>query len=141
RPMTAHTRRIIASITSCLVLGACGGATMPSTAIAAQPQAAPSPAGTTGIPFNAHVLVDQFGYRPADSKVAVIRDPRVGFDMTDRFAPGASYQVRNADDGSVAFKGAPARWHDGKVDDSAGDAGWWFDFSALQKEGTYFIYD
>jgi hypothetical protein len=85
--------------------------------------------------------VDQFGYRPADRKVAVIRDPRVGYDKDDRFTPGASYQVRRADNGSVAFTGAPVPWRDGKVDASAGDAGWWFDFSALKDDGSYFVYD
>ena len=97
--------------------------------------------GAAGIAFNAHILVDQFGYRPADRKVAVIRDPRVGYDKADHFAPGVSYQVRRAEDGSIAFTGKPAPWHGGAADPSAGDVGWWFDFSSVQKEGTYFIFD
>ena len=69
------------------------------------------------------------------------RDPRVGFDSKDRFTAGSIYQVRKAQDGSVALAGKPAVWRKGEVDALAGDAGWWFDFSALTAEGTYFIYD
>jgi len=29
-------------------------------------------------PFNHHLLVDQFGYRPGDPKVAVVREAQVG---------------------------------------------------------------
>lgn len=119
-----------------------GGSGAPSgSAQAAPAPEAPAYPGIVGIPFNAHILVDQFGYRPTDNKVAVIRDPRVGFDSNDHFIPGARYQVRRAMDGGVALEGAPAKWQGGKVDASAGDAGWWFDFSKLQTEGTYFIYD
>ncbi|HXC60891.1 MAG TPA: glycoside hydrolase family 9 protein [Steroidobacteraceae bacterium] len=129
-----------------LILAGCDGAATPGAAQAAE---APAPAraqaaslpGIAGIPFDAHILVDQFGYRPADSKVAVIRDPRVGFDSAEHFTPGPRYQVRSADDGGVVLEGAPTKWHGGGVDASAGDAGWWFDFGKLQKDGTYFIYD
>ncbi len=139
--MKQRTRRIFAPTVLCLTLGACGGAALPETAMAAQPPAAPGFPGTAGISFNLHIVVDQFGYRPADRKIAVIRDPRIGYDSADRFTAGSSYQVRNAEDGSVTLAGKPTRWRNGEVDASAGDAGWWFDFSALNAEGTYFIYD
>jgi hypothetical protein len=137
-------KRVIAPIGLCLCLASCGSDAGISSAAAASPPprpAPPPPAGAAGIPFDAHVLVDQFGYRPGDSKVSVIRDPRVGYDSDDRFAPGASYQVRRATDGSVAFTAAPVSWRNGIVDDSSGDAGWWFDFSSLKEEGAYFVYD
>jgi endoglucanase len=140
--MKQQIRRLVAPLVLCLVLGACGGAGLPETASAAQPAAVtPSFPGTEGIPFNPHILVDQFGYRPADRKIAVIRDPRIGFDSADRFSAGPKYQVRKAGDGSIALAGAPARWRNGEVDAGSGDAGWWYDFSALAAEGTYFIYD
>lgn len=139
--MKPYFRRIAAPLVSCLVLGACGGAALPGAAAAAQPQPEAVLPGTAGIPFNPHILVDQFGYRPADRKVAVIRDPRIGFDSKDRFTAGANYQVRKAEDGSVALAGKPVIWRKGAVDALAGDAGWWFDFSELKAEGTYFIYD
>ncbi len=124
-----------------LSLAACGGAPAPGTSAAQAAAQLPAPPGIAGIPFNPHLVVDQFGYRPADRKVAVIRDPRIGYDSADHFTPGASYQVRRAEDGSVAYTGAPVPWRDGSVDAGSGDAGWWFDFSDLKDDGTYFIYD
>jgi len=124
----------------CLTLQACGGTAIP-TAVAAQSPPAPTPPGIAGISFDAHILVDQFGYRPADRKVAVIRDPRVGYDSGDHFSPGARYEVRRTDNGKAVYGAAPVAWHGGKVDAASGDAGWWFDFSSVREDGTYFIYD
>jgi endoglucanase len=98
-------------------------------------------AASRSIKFNKHILVDQFGYRPGDSKVAVIRDPVRGYDAGDRFSPGATYQVRRADNGAVAFEGMPVAWNHGEVEASSGDRGWWFDFSRLATPGTYFVFD
>ncbi len=101
-----------------------------------------APAGLSGqIPFDHHVLVDQFGYRPGDPKIAVLRDPRVGYDKDDKFLPGSLYQVRSAEDGRVVFTGAPAAWNGGATEASSGDRGWWFDFSAVTAPGAYFVYD
>jgi hypothetical protein len=105
---------------------------------AAQP-AAPGMSGQ--VRFDGHLLVDQFGYRPADPKVAVTRDPKAGFDAADKFSPGALYQVRSADDGRVVFSGAPTEWQRGATQASSGDRGWWFDFSAVSAPGTYFVFD
>jgi endoglucanase len=93
------------------------------------------------ITFDAHLLVDQFGYRPDDVKVAVIRNPEVGYDSAAKFSPGSVYQVRRTNDGGVAFAGAPTPWHRGEVEASSGDNGWWFEFSNLIAPGSYFIYD
>lgn len=98
-------------------------------------------AASQTVGFDAHILVDQFGYRPGDPKVAVIRDPRNGFDSRQHFAPGPEYQVRSATDGTVAFSGKIVPWKSGEIEDSSGDAGWWFDFSTLSVTGSYFIYD
>ncbi|MEJ1963997.1 MAG: glycoside hydrolase family 9 protein [Gammaproteobacteria bacterium] len=91
--------------------------------------------------MNAHILVDQFGYRPADQKVAVIRTPQTGFDTADTFAPGTAYEIRRADNGTTSFSGTIGTWNGGAVQASSGDKGWWFDFSALNTPGTYFVYD
>lgn len=105
---------------------------------AAEPQAA----GTSSqIRFDAHLLVDQFGYRPSDAKVAVLRDPKVGFDAKDGFVPGTLYQVRNTDDGHVVFSGSPLEWQRGATEASSGDRGWWFDFSSVTAPGRYFLFD
>ena len=99
---------------------------------------APAPAPTVA---NSHILVDQFGYLPADAKVAVIRNPRVGYDRTDNFTPGTTYEVRRRSDDSVVFSGAPAAWREGMVQGSSGDQGWWFDFSKVTEPGKYVVFD
>lgn len=119
-----------------LGLMACSGETaVPKDRIA-------QPAGVSKtIRFDAHLLVDQFGYRPGDPKVAVIRDPSEGFDRGDGFLPGTSYEVRRVTDGGAVFTAAPQPWHGGDVEPSSGDRGWWFDFSTVSTPGTYFVFD
>ena len=113
-----------------------------SAAAAEAPGPIPTPAGAnTGIPFVANILVDQFGYRPYDPKVAVIRNPQVGYDSAQKFMPGDLYQVRRASDGAVVFSGALTPWNHGAIEASSGDNGWWFDFSSVVTPGAYFIYD
>ena len=93
------------------------------------------------IRFDAHILVDQFGYLPGDPKVSVIRNPQAGFDSSRQFHPGKNYQVRRADDGAVILAAPIAAWNDGATEASSGDAGWWFDFSTAVTPGNYFVYD
>lgn len=93
------------------------------------------------IRFDPHILVDQFGYRPADPKVAVIRDPQVGYDHADQITPGPQFEVRRAEDGTVSLSGATTPWNGGAREASSGDIGWWFDFSSVNQPGVYFIYD
>lgn len=102
----------------------------------------PTAAGANAqIPVVANILVDQFGYRPHDPKVAVIRIPHVGYDSGQKFVPGNPYQVRRASDGEVVFSGALAPWNQGAIEESSGDSGFWFDFSSVVAPGTYFIFD
>jgi endoglucanase len=111
-------------------------------AAAEAPVPIPTPAGANaGIPLVANILVDQFGYRPHDPKVAVIRNPQVGYDGALKFKPGATYQVRRASDGGVVFSGALTQWNHGETEASSGDSGWWFDFSGVVAPGTYFVFD
>lgn len=100
-------------------------------------RAAAAPSGV----FDARILVDQFGYRPQDGKVAVIRNPKIGFDANLGFEPGPIYEVRSAADDSVVFSAPIKPWKGGEVQESSGDAGWWFDFSALRKPGRYYVHD
>ena len=95
----------------------------------------------TRIPVVGNILVDQFGYRPHDPKVAVIRIVHVGYDSNQKFSPGITYQVRRANDGAVVFSGALTAWNRGATEESSGDSGSWFDFSSLVTPGTYFIFD
>lgn len=96
---------------------------------------------SASVAFDAHLLIDQFGYRPDDPKVAVIRSPQVGYDSENKFTPGATYEIRSTGDGHVVFSGKPVVWNQGAVEASSGDQGWWFDFSALDTPGSYFVYD
>ena len=120
----------------CLMLAACNSnnANPPSPELSA-------PGISATIPFNDHILVDQFGYLPDDSKVAVIRSPEVGYDATDKFAPGKSYELRDAMGGQVVFSAPPVAWRAGAVEPSSGDRGWWFDFSSVRAPGRYFVSD
>ena len=129
-----------------LCLGSCGGSGTSSPAQTGNtPPPPPPPPSTPGaagsVTLNTHLLIDQFGYRSGDPKVAVIRNPHVGFDSADTFSPGNTYQVRKADDGTVVFSAAITPWNAGAVEDSSGDNGWWFDFSSVTTSGTYFVYD
>jgi hypothetical protein len=121
-----------------ICLSCAAGAAGSPAAAAEQPRSV----GMSGqVPFDRHLLVDQFGYRPGDPKVAVTRDPRAGYDKADTFTPGTIYQVRSSEDGRVVFTGAPAAWNGGATEDSSGDRGWWFDFSSVTAPGNYFIFD
>jgi len=129
----------LGSLVALWLVAACG-----RDAVAAPGQAAPPPESSDAssqVRFDHHLLVDQFGYRPGDPKVAVIRDPQTGYDSADKFAPGSTYQLRSADDGHVVFSGAPSVWERGTVETSSGDRGWWFDFSAVTAPGKYFVFD
>jgi endoglucanase len=88
-----------------------------------------------------YIMVDQFGYRPADEKVAVLADPIVGFNAGDHYVPGDILQVRKLNDNAVVFSGHPVPWNDGKMQETSGDRGWWFDFSAVTTAGQYYIFD
>ncbi len=88
-----------------------------------------------------NILVDQFGYRPRDAKVAVIRSPVVGYDAQSAFVPGARYQLLRLDDGKVVVEAMPRAWNDGAVQATSGDKGWWFDFSRERHPGRYVVVD
>ena len=88
-----------------------------------------------------YIMVDQFGYRPGDSKVAVIADPHRGLNAGDSYIPGTRFEVRYSQTGCVVFSGKPEVWNNGATHAQSGDKGWWFDFTAVNKKGSYYIYD
>jgi len=92
-------------------------------------------------PVSGRLHVDQFGYLPEAEKVAVISDPVEGYNAQDDFEPSPELEVRRRSDGSVAFSGPVTAWAAGAVDATSGDRGWWFDFSALEETGAYYLYD
>lgn len=92
-------------------------------------------------PVNELIRIDQFGYRPAAKKIAVLVDPVEGWNAKQQLMPGKTYEVRSWADGKLVFSGAPQPWNQGAVQKSSGDRGFWFDFSALSSEGSYCIVD
>ncbi len=95
-----------------------------------------------GLPaVTGHICVDQFGYTPDASKVAVISDPQKGYNSGDHYEPGRQLQVRTKDGGKAVLTGTPVAWKGGATHEDSGDRGWWFDFSALKEPGEYYVYD
>jgi len=105
---------------------------------------------TLGLP----IVVDQFGYLPSQTKIAVVRDPQgdtvgtlsdktpiISFDAADSFTPGTVYEVVNVATNAVAFTGSPVAWNNGATDTSSGDKVWHFDFSSVITPGDYYIRD
>ncbi|HZL17909.1 MAG TPA: glycoside hydrolase family 9 protein [Polyangia bacterium] len=92
-------------------------------------------------PLSANIVVDQFGYRTAAEKIAVIRKPQTGFDAPATFTPGAKYALVDAHSGQKLLEAAPAVWNSGAVDTSSGDKAWWFDFSSVTTASDYFVLD
>lgn len=88
-----------------------------------------------------YIMVDQFGYRPEDSKIAVIIAPQKGFNGGNSVTPNNTYQVRDAKSGKVVYSGNITSWQKGRIDSQSGDKGWWFDFSVVKTPGSYFISD
>jgi endoglucanase len=91
--------------------------------------------------ISTHIKIDQFGYRPNDSKIAVISEPQQGFNGNELFNPGKTYQVRRWDDNSLVFSEQILPWQESKTQSTSGDKGWWFDFSSLTTSGSYYIFD
>src|SRR5271166_5472962 len=79
---------------------------------------------------DADIVVDQFGYPNWAQKIAVVRDPQIGFDAGRHFAPGEIYALVNSDTGEKRRLGRLKPWRAGAADASSGDRAYWFDFSA-----------
>ena len=87
------------------------------------------------------ILVDQFGYLPALDKVAIIKDPKIGFDSGRSFSPSNRYAVINVVTGQTVYSGQPRAWKNGQVDELSGDRVWHFDFSNVRTPGRYVVRD
>ncbi|MBD0345391.1 MAG: glycoside hydrolase family 9 protein [Coleofasciculus sp. Co-bin14] len=83
------------------------------------------------------ILIDQFGYRPQDHKVAVIK-----LELEDTPNPEElrqSFDVRDVKTGEVVYSGSAALWNQGQVHSQSGDVAQWFDFSKVTQPGEYTI--
>jgi len=87
------------------------------------------------------IAVDQFGYRPTSNKVAVLRNPEIGWDANENYTPSATYAVVDASTCVHIYTGVATVWNSGKVDSISGDKAWWFDFSSVSAPGVYYILD
>ncbi len=88
-----------------------------------------------------NIHINQFGYTPAMMKIAVISNPQIGYNNTQSFNAGNTYQVRNWFTDEPIFEASTTEWSGGEVQAQSGDEVWWFDFSELQTDGSYYIYD
>ena len=123
---------------SCTLVGACSSCGPGSSA--GTPGVAAGPSGSAQ-PFSPFIVVDQFGYRVADEKIAVLRTPVTGFDKGSSYTPAAKVAIVDAHSGSKVLEVAPTAWNGGATDDSSGDKAWWVDFSAVTAVGDYFVLD
>ena len=131
--------------------GAKGGGSASGGSASGGSSASGASVGTGGSPgtgganptqaLSANIVVDQFGYRTADEKIAVIRNPQTGFDASMKFTPGSKYALVDAGSGAKLLEAAPAQWNSGATDGSSGDKAWWFDFSSVTTAGSYFVLD
>ena len=90
------------------------------------------------------IKVDQFGYFPTSKKVAVISNPKQGFNADQSFSPGVGpgrYQVRKWSNNQEVFRGTLTAWNNQATHAQSGDQGWRFDFSDVTEPGSYYIYD
>jgi hypothetical protein len=91
--------------------------------------------------INNHIKVDQFGYRTTDKKIAVISSPQAGYNATDTFSPGGSYQIRRWSDDAFMYSGIIMQWNGGATHAQSGDKAWWFDFTPFTTPGFYYVFD
>jgi endoglucanase len=113
----------------------CAPATLGRDEVVAAPRSTPSQRATP------RIVLDQFGYRSADEKIAVIRCPVRGFDADPDCTHGDLYALVRASDQAKLLEAAPRPWNGGAVDPSSGDKAWWFDFSAIAAPGDYYVLD
>lgn len=82
-----------------------------------------------------NILVDQFGYRPQDPKIAVVRSDIVEANTSQSL----QLSVLDARTKTIIFSGPATLWSQGQVHSQSGDKGWWFDFSSVSQPGEYII--
>ncbi|MBL7818134.1 MAG: glycoside hydrolase family 9 protein [Saprospiraceae bacterium] len=91
--------------------------------------------------ISTHIKTDQFGYRQADAKIAIIAQPQMGFNAPSSYTPGSTFKIRRWSDDVEVFSGSIAAWNGGSTHTQSGDKVWWFDFSNLTTAGEYYVYD
>jgi len=106
------------------------------------PAPVPPPEGQgNAVRLQKQIVIDQFGYQPAMSKVAVLARRELGWNTGEPYEPGKVLELKKWADGSTVFKGPTVPWKDGALDERAGDRGAWFDFSSVREAGLYYVFD
>lgn len=85
--------------------------------------------------------IDQIGYLPSSSKIAIISQAQSGYNAPETYQPATSLQIRSLADDAVVYSGDISAWKNGQVHMQSGDKVWHFDFSELQTPGDYYVYD
>lgn len=88
------------------------------------------------------ILVDQFGYRPGDTKVAVIHQANASpEDDRSLYAYlNDVYQVVDLNHSNrVVYENQAHIWKGGEINHQSGDRASWFDFSEVNRPGLYAI--
>jgi hypothetical protein len=88
-----------------------------------------------------NILIDQFGYPVKSKKIAVLREPKTGFDSGKSYAPGNTIQIVDSKTNQVISTYSPVLWNNGLTHDQSGDKVWHVDFSKVELPGSYFLYD
>lgn len=140
RRLVTLSGAIVLAIVGCRCPGA-GSSGTDSTGTTTPASSGPGATPAPPQPLSPNIVVDQFGYRLNDEKIAVIRSPQKGFDAGKPFTPGPTYALIDARSGQKVLEAAPAPWNAGGVDRSSGDKAWWFDFSSVKTAGNYFVLD
>ena len=92
-------------------------------------------------PVSPFIVLDQFGYLPDSEKLAVLRDPEVGFDAAESYTPGSKYHLIDAATKQVVSELTPTAWNGGAVHEQSGDRAWRLDFSSVTTPGVYYLLD
>lgn len=122
-----------ATIVQLLILGLIlGGSCFTQSALAA-------PLPPPQVLSNIHI--DQVGYLPQGTKVAVISNPINGYNNTQTYIPSTVFRVKRVSDDQTVFSGNISTWNSGNTHSQSGDRVWWFDFSTFTVEGDYYLFD
>lgn len=91
--------------------------------------------------YSKFIIVDQFGYLPDAQKVAVLKNPQIGFDNNESYSPGKTFALVNADNDEQVYTGGITAWNNGNTNASSGDKVSYFDFSSVNEKGKYYVLD
>ncbi|HVZ79369.1 MAG TPA: glycoside hydrolase family 9 protein [bacterium] len=89
-----------------------------------------------------NIIVDQFGYKPADPKIVIFAQPNTGVGSPSSFnlGAGATFNVINVSNGATVFTGSAVTWGAGATDSTfSGDKVWQGTFTTLSAPGTYYV--